>query len=332
MHPDEKQHKKILFLSLLGAGILIITMLYQSREILFDNEIEMEDEVYVGILTSDQIIDQSWGSLAYKGQLEIEGKFPVKTKLKSDLNSTVLMKEATIDLIEDGARLIIGHGREFSETFTEIALTHPHITFVTIHGSSTYHNQAVYTFNQGEIDYFAALAATLKSKTQKIAIIDAIDEREIFPQFEKGINHYAPKAQLFYEVVNSRNDGDKAVEIMEDLIASGVDVVYSKGNAFNQDVIDYAKKEDIYVIGYMEDQSYMAKDHVLTSVLNNVSNAYIAILRDFFSEEGISPGTTILNETDEVYGLAPLGTMFSKEEKKYVYREMEKFKQGEFVF
>lgn len=333
MQAVEHQSKNILLFSVFIAILLIFTMFYQSSDILLVEEVsDEEDKTRVAILTSDKITDQSWGSLAYKGQLEIGDQFEIRTTLHSDLKTDELKKQSTIEMIDDDTDVIIGHGREFSETFTSLAENHPHVMFVTIHGTAIYENQAVYTFDQGEIDYFAALAATMKSQTKKIGVIDAIDERNIFPQFEKGLQYYDPEVNFYYKVVDNRNDGDRAIEIMEGMLANGVDVIYSKGNAYNQRVIEFAKIEGVYVIGYMEDQSYMAKDHVLTSVVNDVPQAYVAVMNDYFSDEGIPSGTRMLTENDSVYKLAPFGPMYTKEEKDYIESEIEKYDQGERTF
>ncbi|WP_280769644.1 BMP family ABC transporter substrate-binding protein [Salipaludibacillus daqingensis] len=332
MQAVEQQSKKILIFSILVAFLLILTMLYQSRSILLVEEEDKEEITKVGILTTDQIIDQSWGSLAYKGQLKIEEEFSVHTTLKSELRKTDSMEQATIEMIDEEMDLIIGHGREFSNTFTRLAENHPHIMFVTIHGTAVFENQAVYTFDQGEIEYFAALAATLKTESQKIGIIDADNERDKYPQFEEGLQYYDSEITSYYDIIPDRNDGDRALEIMEEMIENDVDVVYSKGNAFNRHIIERAKMEDIYVIGYIDDQSYMARDHVLTSVINDVPRIYSVIMNDYFSEEGISSGERMLTEKDGIYRLSPLGPMFTADEREYIHDEINKYDQGEISF
>lgn len=336
MHPSE-QPKRILSISVIVASVLIFIMLYQSSRILLMDDTdgsgnESEGITKVTILTSDQIIDQSWGSLAYRGKMEIEEKFPVSTVLHSEVATDEEKKAAVKTALDNGSDLIIGHGREFSHVFTNLAQDSPECIFVTIHGTAKYPNQAVYTFDQGEIDYFVALAAAMKTETNKIGTIDAIDERTNFPQFERGLTYYLPEAEYFYEVVGSRDDGDAAVEIMENFLEEGVDVIYTKGNAYNQYIIEQARKHDIYVIGYLDDQAYMARELVLTSVINDVSQAYIAIMDDHFSEGGIEAGVTVLDESHGVYKLAPFGPMFTQQELDYIESQMDKFNSGELTF
>ncbi|UTR16112.1 BMP family ABC transporter substrate-binding protein [Salipaludibacillus sp. LMS25] len=335
MRKTDRQPKNILIFSLCVAAVLIFVMLYQSSGMLFGKDSDITEDLpmqKVAILTSDKIRDQSWGSLAYRGQLKIEEEFDISTLLVSDLNTQERMLMASEKLIREGVTLFIGHGREFSESFTYLAEKHPDVFFVTLHGMGKHKNQAVYTYDQRNLEYFLALAASMKSKTKKIGVLESTKEDKRHSKFKQGLAHYAPEAKVHTQVVNSRDDGRKAVELMEQLLQKDVDVIYSKGNAFNQDVIDHAKKKGVYVIGYLDDQSYMAKDLVLTSLLNNVTEAYIAIMNDYLSEKGIKAGINELTEEDGVYQLAPLGPMFTHEEVEYIMTEIDKFNAGQVSF
>jgi transcriptional activator of comK gene len=322
---------KLLLLTTIIVVLTFLSIILFKTEVILDNTAtsNQTQNTEVTILTSDVIEDQSWGSLAYKGKLRIEEQFPVTAELFSEIKTEKQMKQTITKAVENGSKLIIGHGGEFSDYFTKVSPTYPDVHFVTINGSSKHPNQTVYTVNSGEIEYVAALSAALKTKSNKIGVIDSYDERKSFPEFENGLKHYKPEATFYYRVVNSRNDGKKAVELMKELIDQGVDVIYSRGNAYNRDVIDYAKEKNIYVIGFLDDQSYMGENHVLTSVVNDVPQSYIVILEDFFSEDGIPSGTVALNVSDGVYKLAPLGPMYTEEERQYIRSEINKFNIGD---
>ncbi|MGM0875999.1 MAG: BMP family ABC transporter substrate-binding protein [Bacillota bacterium] len=333
MVQQSKQLRIIGFFTLIVVILIVGTMILKTKGIILEAETSSStklEKTKVTIITSDIVADQSWGSLAYKGQLKIEEQYPVDVKLYSEIDSDKLMIETVTAAINEGSKLIIGHGREFSDIFTATALSHPDVQFVTIHGTSKHPNQAVYTFDQGEIEYFAAIVAARMTKTNKVAVIDAFEAREEENhEFETGLAYYKPDASFYYKVVESRDDGKKAIQLMDELISEGVDVVFSKGNAYNRDVIDLAKKEDVYVIGYLDDQSYMGKEHVLTSVMNDVSQIYVAIMEDYFSGLGIPSGKVMLNASHGVYSLAPFGPMFSEEDLQFIEDEMKKYSNGE---
>lgn len=331
--PQSNQLRFILVITAIVVLTFIGILLLKTEIILNNTPVyNQAKKTKVTILTSDVIEDQSWGSLAYKGKLKIEDQFPVSAELFSEIKTANATKQAITKAITEGSEVIIGHGREFSDVFTQMAPEYPDIHFVTIHGTSKYPNQAVYTFNQQKIEYIAALAAVLKTKSNKVGVLDAYDAKKELSGFEKGVSHYKPEVTLYYRVVNSRDDGKKALELMKELTDKGVDVIFSKGNAYNRDVIDYAKEKNVFVIGYLDDQSYMGENQVLTSVLNDVSQAYVAVMKDFFSEDGMPSGQVMLNEQDGVYKLAPFGPMFTQEEKKYIRSEINKVNRNDLSF
>ncbi|MDQ0242479.1 transcriptional activator of comK gene [Bacillus fengqiuensis] len=330
---QSNQLKIILVTALIIALTFLGILLFKTKGILHNaTAVSQAKKTKITIMTSDVVEDQSWGSLAYKGKLKIEDQFPVSAELFSEIQTENQMKETVATAITKGSKVIIGHGREFSDVFTKMAPEHPDVHFVTIHGTSKHSNQAVYTFNQQKIEYAAALAAVLKTKSNKVALIDAYNVRKELGGFEKGLSHYKPEVTFYYRTVNSRDDGEKAVELMKELTDKGVDVIFSKGNAYNRDIIDYAKEKNVLVIGYLDDQAYMGEKQVLTSVLNDVSQAYVAIMKDFFSKDGIPSGTVMLNEQDGVYKLAPFGPMYTEEEKQYIRSEINKINRSDLSF
>ncbi|UCZ52758.1 BMP family ABC transporter substrate-binding protein [Bacillus shivajii] len=329
---QSKQTYMILLFATLVAVVFILLIIVRTNGILYEASNIEADQDHVVILTSDKIIDQSWGSLAYKGSLKIEDEFPASVSLFSEVNTEQLMKETVLEEMSNDPSLVIGHGREFSEVFTELAASYPDVHFVTIRGTGVHANQTVYTLDKLDSDYFAALVATMKSDTKKIGIIDAIDIRDDKPEFAAGLNRYAPEAELHYRFVGSRDDGETAVKQMDELLKEGVDVIYPRGNAYNRDVIKYAKDKGVYVIGFLDDQSYLAEDIVLTSVIGDVPQVYVVIMEDFYSEEGMPAGEIVLNESHGVNRLAPLGPMFDEEEKDRVKKEINKYRQGEISF
>ncbi|MFC0559621.1 BMP family ABC transporter substrate-binding protein [Halalkalibacter alkalisediminis] len=317
------QPRWILILTVVVAFGFITTIIIKVSNVLSESSYSerTDEQTKVTIITSDEVVDQSWGSLAYIGQLKIEEQFPIEVTLYSEINTEALQLETVERALEDGAKVIIGHGREFSDVFTELAPTHSNVNFVTIHGHAIHENQSVYSFNQGVIEAKAGIAAALITVTNKVGLIDAIDAREEQPQFEAALYQSNPEIAFYYKVVDSWDDDAKAGEYMKEMIDEGVDVIYARGNGFNRAVIEYGRQNQIYMIGYLEDQSYMASEWILTSVMNDVSQMYVAIMKDYFSEEGIQHGVKLLTEEDGVYQLAPFGPMFTKDDLQFIDNE-----------
>lgn len=320
--PQNKQFRMILLVTTVTFVLFFIAIIFKTGVILnsMKNDAKAENKSVI-ILTSDVITDQSWGSLAYKGKLIIEQQYPVSVEMFSELDTDKKIIETLDEALQTKPDVIIGHGREFSSVLAKFAPDYPSIEFVTVHGNSTYPNQAVYTFDQQEIEYIAGILAGMKTKSNKVGLIDAFEARDKNLGFETGLHKNNTDSEFYYSVVDSRDDEFRAVQIAKQMIAQGVDVIFSKGNAYNQSVIDYAKEQGVYVIGYLDDQAYMGKNIVLTSILNDVSQTYVAIMEDYFSS-GIPSGKTILNQSDGVYQLAPYGPMVTEEEKGIIEFEI----------
>ncbi|WP_374988604.1 BMP family ABC transporter substrate-binding protein [Priestia megaterium] len=316
-----RQLRLILLLALIVVAAFLIIIISKTQGIISQQTTKKVENTSVAILTSDVLTDQSWGSLAYKGKINIEQQYPVSAQVISEVNTNQKMKEAAEKVIQNGTKVVIGHGREFSTVFTELAPKYPHVHFVTIHGTSSYKNQTVYTFDQTKIEYLAGTAAAMKTQTKKIGLIDTFAKEKNLG-FEQGIKAYNPSIAFYYRVVNSRDDGIKAVKLLRELKDEGVDIIYAKGNSYNQEVIQEAKAQGMYVIGYLDDQAYMGRSVILTSVINDVPQAYNVIMKDYFSKTGLPTGEVRLDARDGVYKLASFGPMYSKREKQILYSKV----------
>lgn len=173
-----RQLRLILLLALIVVASFLIIIISKTQGIISQQTTKKVENTSVAILTSDVLTDQSWGSLAYKGKINIEQQYPVSAQVISEVNTNQKMKEAAEKVIQNGTKVVIGHGREFSTVFTELAPKYPHVHFVTIHGTSMYKNQTVYTFDQTKIEHLAGTAAAMKTKTKKNWITRYICKRK----------------------------------------------------------------------------------------------------------------------------------------------------------
>lgn len=174
-----RQLRLILLLALIVVASFLIIIISKTQGIISQQTTKKVENTSVAILTSDVLTDQSWGSLAYKGKINIEQQYPVSAQVISEVNTNQKMKEAAEKVIQNGTKVVIGHGREFSTVFTELAPKYPHVHFVTIHGTSMYKNQTVYTFDQTKIEHLAGTAAAMKTKTKKIGLLDTFAKEKI---------------------------------------------------------------------------------------------------------------------------------------------------------
>lgn len=329
-----KQMKAILFVAVILTSLIIVILAFRVNTVLHPQINGNENnKTLVGVITSDSILDQSWGSLAYEGKLKISESFPVEVELISEMETEEKMKHAALDLIHKGNTLIIGHGASFSPVFTELALGYPEVHFVTLNGYATHANQSSFWLNHKSPDYFAGMIASLMTKTNKVAIIDSFGTHvEEMLGFFAGIEEFNPDAEVYSRVVGSWDDEETAARYTQELVDLDVDVIFTRGNAFNRAVIHEVEKAGIYAIGFVDDQAYMAEENVLTSIINDVPQAYLIIMKQYFSKRGIQSGQTILDFKDGVYRIAPFGDMVPLSVQEKVVEQLKKYNRGEFNF
>lgn len=292
-----------------------------------------EKVILGGIITSDSVVDQSWGSMAYEGYLKIIDNYPIEIDFFSEISTEEEMEETMAELITKEASIIIGHGEEFSDIFTQYAQVYPTIHFVTINGEAIYPNQTSYTFHRASLGYFAGVLSALMTESSKIGVINAYGpEGRGLEGFIEALEVFNPEAELFQRIVGSRDDEELGASIAKELIDEGVDVIFTRGNAYNRAVIHEVEKADIYAIGFLTDQAYMAENHVLTSMINDTSETYRIIMEHFFDEEGMPSGNLVLDFKDGVYAFTSFGEMVPQEVQDIMHEELRKYNLGEFSF
>ncbi|WP_051556339.1 BMP family ABC transporter substrate-binding protein [Alkalihalobacterium bogoriense] len=322
---------RLIYISILITSFVMVFLGFRIYSVVTISEDDMFAHNYhsIGIITSDNIHDQSWGSLAFEGKLLIEDKFPVKVDLISERENEQQKKAATQQLIDEEKSLIIGHGREFSPIFTEFAPNHPEIHFVTLNGESTYSNQSVISSHPLSHMYMVGMISSYMTKTNKIGIIHP-NETTGEIGFKMSIAEHNPNAIIYNRVVEARDAEKEAAILAKEMIEAGVDVIFTCGNAYNRAVISEAKAADVYVIGYIDDQSYMAKDHVITSLIIDIPKKYENIVTQFLSENGIPSGNIVYDFKDDIYRIAPFGQMVPEEVKNNVLDKIAQYNQGKY--
>ncbi|PRO67027.1 BMP family ABC transporter substrate-binding protein [Alkalicoccus urumqiensis] len=305
-----------------AAMLTLLLLLYLSSTQVLVTEEEEEGQVTAvsraSILTSDQVRDQSWGSQAYEAKVHLEEKASLQVELFPYLERQNQVLHRIDKEAEAGTDIIIGHGREFAPVFSQKAADHPELRFVSIHGETEADNHTVYTFDITEAEISAFIAASVKSETKKIGVLDVEDDWEGREQIEAALQELSLDVEIIHKEVQDRNDKEKALAAVEALREAGADVIYSRGNTFNRYVMEAARKDGFYTVGFISDQSYLAENHVLTSVVIDMPAIYERIIEDASAAGGLSGTAVTLTEADGAYSTAPFGPMFSEEEQQFI--------------
>ena len=324
----DEQPRRVLLLFAVMAGVLMLLLVAAVSRMLMPDT-GSSDKPHVAILVAKGIDDQSWGSLAYESKQAVLNEFAVSASIHPFMKDGDLLTNVMTVLEEEAPSLVIGHGREFSDVFTGLAEERPHQHFVTLHGHQTHENQTVYTFSPIALDFFVGILMAWKTESGTAGVIfpeaEAAAERTAL--MTQGAASQGSDLTVVERIVADREDGDGAVAAFQELREEGADIVYALGNSFNQRVIEQSIDCGTYMIGYLDDQSYMARDLVLTSVLNDVPNVYKAIVTDYIEGE-MDGGTVKLTIEDGVMGFSELGPMFDAYERMQFRHLIDQYREG----
>ena len=117
--------------------------------------------------------------------------------------------------------------------------------------------------------FLAGVTAGLKTKTNKVAFLGAVDCPSIVSLaagFELGVKWVNPDIKFSSQFVGSFGDPEKGYENAKAMIASGVDVMYIWASQSGLGAIKVCKENGIYIVGSAVDQSNLAPDNFITSV------------------------------------------------------------------
>jgi len=228
----------------------------------------------VGLLVPETINDQVWGTKGYRGLLQIQSSLGVDVFFKEGMNSPELVEEAVKEFDRQGVNLIYGHGNEFAAYFNKISGKYPEIHFISFNGDARNENTTSLNFDAYAMGFFGGMVASHMSETGKVGIVAAYEWQPEVEGFYDGAIFENENMKVDIRLVGHWDDQRKALDILDEVLANGADVIYPAGDGFNVPVIEKVKEKGLYVIGYISDQSDFGESTVLTSTVQHVDDLY----------------------------------------------------------
>lgn len=279
----------------------------------------------VGLLLSDTINEQVWGSKGYNGLLKIQSKFNTDVYYKEGMKTETDVKKALDEFAEEGVDLVFGHGSEFGPFFQEFHDEYPSMDFVYFNGSYTADNVTNIKFESHAMGFFSGMIAAKMSRTKQIGVIAAFTWQPEVEGFIKGAKYQDPAINVSVQYTKSWGNEEKALAMYKEMEKTGVDVFYPAGDAFNLPVIEKIKEDGHYAIGYISDQSDLGQSTVLTSTIQNVEKIYELIATEYISGNYVH-GTKTYDFQDGVITLGQYSPDIPKDFKVEVNKAVELYK------
>ncbi|WP_432775145.1 BMP family ABC transporter substrate-binding protein [Brevibacillus gelatini] len=278
----------------------------------------------VALLLEGPTYDQGWNSSALESITEMQKRFGFTLEIANNLKPEQIMNVAQ-KYAENDYDLILGHGGIFSEPFTRVALQYPHTRFVSFNGEAPHPNQTTIRYDMKPAGQLVGMLAAKMSRTGKVGyiLVDKPPELAQAEGFQEGVKKASPKTKVFIGKVSDFNDIENAVKKTREMIASGVDVIYTTGDSFNLAVITEAQRSKVYTIGYIADQRYIAPDYVLASLVQDVRQCYRTIFEQYMAGQ-LPSGKVLYGLAEGVNKFSPFGPMVPPEVREDIEREMQR--------
>jgi transcriptional activator of comK gene len=282
----------------------------------------------VGLLVPETVNDQVWGTKGFNGLLKIQSKFDVDVFYKEGMNSADVVERAVKEFDQKGVNLIFGHGSEFAEYFNNYSEKYPNIHFISLNGDAKNNNTTSLNFKAHAMGFFGGMVAAHMSKTQKVGVLAAYEWQPEVEGFYQGAMAENKGTKVSIEYVGNWDDEIKAVQLANDMIEKGVDVIYPAGDGYNVPVIERVKERGLYVIGYVSDQSDLGESTVLTSTIQQVDFLYEKVADEYNNGE-LKSGNLSFDFQDNVISLGKFSPLVNKAFIQKINNQIDIYKETE---
>jgi basic membrane protein A and related proteins len=239
----------------------------------------------VGLITPGSIADAAWNSGAYAGLNLIRDSLSVEVS-HVEARTPGEQQEALRAYAEQGFDLVFGHGFEFQGPAERIGDQYPKTIFVVTSGErvSAAGNVVPMVFGIEEATYLAGMVAGGMTRSNKIGFVGGIE----LPPIQRGYEGWLRGARAVNPAVDSRlaylntfDDVAAGREAALAMIRVGVDVLHHNADQAALGLFQAVKENpSVYAIGANADQSALAPQNILGSVVIALPRAFLAIARE----------------------------------------------------
>ena len=226
------------------------------------------DTLKVALVLPGSANDKGFNQLAYEALALLEQQFGAETAYTESTPVPEFAK-AFEDYASAGYDIVIGQGFEFGEIAAEVAPQFPDTIFLVTNNNnlSGPNMQGLQPASQ-DAAYLAGVVAGMTTETGKVGGVAGFEFPVIVAQMEAyrlGALSVNPDIEVTLTYLGTFDDVEMGKETGRAIISSGVDVVYHIADAAGIGVMQAAREEGVYAIGWGADQYEVAPDTVITS-------------------------------------------------------------------
>jgi len=148
--------------------------------------------------------------------------------------------------------------------------------------------------------------------------------------FKAGVKSVNPDAEVIVNYADSFEDSAKGKEIALVQHQAGADVIFHAAGGVGAGLIEAAKEEGFWAIGVDQDQSHLAPEAVLCSMLKRVDVGVYTVAQSVI-DGTFAGGTTVFDAANDGVGYSDLAGNVPEEIKAEADKYLEAIKAGTFV-
>lgn len=237
-------------------------------------------ELKAAVLLPGSRDDQSWNSYGYAGLQAIKAETGAQTAFAENVADADEVN-ALRTFANQGYNLIFGHTDRFQTSMMDVAGDFPDTTFIAVAGTKGNGS------NVDSIDIareqFAYVEGYLAAKMTKSKVVGVVSGLEGLPVtvatvggFRLGVEAVDPSIKTRVVYLSDMEDSAAAKQAVQALASNGADVVLPFLNGGVTGAVEGAKDRDIFVFGRSVANTEAAPKQVLTNVVEDWSQIYLA--------------------------------------------------------
>jgi len=239
----------------------------------------------VALITPGSIADAAWNSGAYTGLQAIRDSLGAEIS-HVEARTPGEQAEALRTYARQGYQLVFGHGFEFQAPAERLGAEYPGTIFVVTSGErvSSSGNVVPLVFGIEEGTYLAGMVAGSLTRTNKLGFVGGMELPPIVRGYQgwvHGAQAVNPKVETRVTWLNTFDDVAAGREAALAMIRVGVDMLHHNADQAALGLFQAAKESPgVYAFGANLDQSALARDRVLGSVVIDLPRAFMAVARE----------------------------------------------------
>jgi len=262
------------------------------------------DKFRIALVMPSTVNDMAWSQSMYDSLLAIQEEMGEEDlEIAYSENKYVISEANTAirDYANRGFDLVIAHGSQYGAELVNIAPDFPGTSFAWGSTARTFSDQGIdnifaYEPHAGQGGYVNGVIAARLSESDIMGFIGPIesgDAKKYMLGFKQGVKAKSPDAKVKVTWTGSYSDVAAAAKTAKSHIQAGADVLTGTSQMVTG-AVGEAKKKDVMWFGYDVDQSPLAPNTVVSSVVVDFSGPVrqmIDLIKEGTLGEKIFPAT-----------------------------------------